>query len=248
MGLAWRVDRGWAKERLEEYLGLLTRFSPRTTPSGQYRTADRSVVPELQAREPTVREILRTLDPQLAAFKFDPGRGTPLSDIEGRVRRGLGILADREEWAIRLAPDAPQLTADRLHPWVWDPARSLWESKHFRQAVLAGWNAVNARLQEKIGRRDVSEDKLIQEAFSEDGPKEGAPRLRLPGDQQDQTVRSRQRGARMFGLGWVFAIRNPAAHEDGEWDEQVSLEHLAALSVLAQMIDESEVVRAQGEE
>jgi hypothetical protein len=46
----------WAKVRLEEYLALLGRFSPSTTSSGQFSGGDRSVMPELQEREPTVRD------------------------------------------------------------------------------------------------------------------------------------------------------------------------------------------------
>ncbi|MBC6447334.1 TIGR02391 family protein [Actinokineospora xionganensis] len=241
------MDIEWAKTRLEEYLVLLGRFSPSTTSTGQFSGGDRSALPALQEREPTVREILKTLDSTLGNFRLEPGRSGNLSDIAGRVRRGLGILADRKEWAIRLAPDVPQLGADQLHPWVWEAARSLWESKHFRLAVQAGFTSVNARLQAKVGRRDASEDKLFQDTFSDDPPKAGQPRLRISGDPQDQTVASKQRGVRLFALGCAWAIRNPATHEDGEWEEQEALEQLAALSVLARMIDQCEVIRVEDE-
>jgi hypothetical protein len=79
----------------------------------------------------------------------------------------------------------------------------------------------------------------MQEVFSPRPPETGKPRLRIPGDQSSPTVQSRQRGALQLGLGCFFAIRNPAAHESGEWTEQVALEYLATLSVLARLIDES---------
>ncbi len=156
---------------------------------------------------------------------FAPGRSGSVSLLTGQVREGLGILADRKEWAIRLAPDAPQLAADQVPPWVWEAARSLWESKHFRLAVQAGFTSLNAHLQAKVGRRDISDDKLITEVFRDGEPKPGQPRLRVPGDPQDQTVSSRQRGALHFGLGCAFAIRNPASHEDGEWGHSSSSPH-----------------------
>lgn len=108
----------------------------------------------------------------------------------------------------------------------------------------------NAQLQTKVGRRDISDDKLIQECFSEKAPASGKPRLRLPGDQQDQTVQSRQRGTQHPALGCTWAIRNPAAHlaahDAGELDEQHALEQMAALSALARLLDECIVREVDG--
>jgi hypothetical protein len=54
--------------------------------------------------------------------------------------------------------------------------------------------------------------------------------------------RSRQQGALDFGAGCFAAIRNPAAHEHAlEPGDQVALEQLAALSLLARWIDECTV-------
>nr|WP_230415303.1 TIGR02391 family protein [Micromonospora tarapacensis] len=146
-----------------------------------------------------------------------------------------------DEWASRLAPDAPALPADRLHPWVWDAARTFWESQHYRASVHAAASAINAHLQQKVGRRDVADDKLVQEVFSDRPPEAGKARLRIPGDPNTPTVQSRQRGALQLGLGCFFAIRNPAAHETVEWTEQEALEQLAALSVFARLVDGSRV-------
>ncbi|MFH8574186.1 TIGR02391 family protein [Streptomyces sp. NPDC017993] len=56
-------------------------------------------------------------------------------------------------------------------------------------------------------------------------PEPGKPRLRVPGDPTSPTVQSRQRGALQLGLGVFFAIRNPSAHEAGEWTEQEDRQH-----------------------
>lgn len=88
---------------------------------------------------------------------------------------------------------------------------------------------------------DTADDKLVQEAFSEKALKVGKPRLRVPGDPANPTRRSRRRGALQLQLG-VFAIRNPAAHED-EWPEPAAAMQLAALSMLDLLIDSSAVCR-----
>jgi uncharacterized protein (TIGR02391 family) len=124
---------------------------------------------------------------------------------------------------------------------VWNAARSLWETKHYRQAVQTAFTSLNVQIQTKVGRRDVSDDKLIQETFSLDKPKTGQPRLRVPGDRSDPTVQSKQRGLLQLALGCAWAIRNPATHEDKDWDEHDALEKLAVLSVIARMIDQSSV-------
>jgi hypothetical protein len=90
-----------------------------------------------------------------------------------QAERGLGVLADREEVAARLVPDAPVLPADEFHPWVWNSARTLWESHHYRQAVQAAATTLNAKIQDKVQRRDISDAKLVQEVFSESTPRRG---------------------------------------------------------------------------
>lgn len=124
-----------------------------------------------------------------------------------------------------------------MHPWVWDGAHTLWQSEHYREAVRAAAAAINAHTQTKVGRRDVSDAKLMQEAFTDNAPEAGKPRLRFPGDPSDPTVKSQQAGALQFASGCFLALRNPAAHLTNEWSQQEALEKLAALSVLARIID-----------
>jgi uncharacterized protein (TIGR02391 family) len=135
-------------------------------------------------------------------------------------------------------PEGPALPADQLHPWIWQAAQTLWDSEHYRHAVQAAATAINDHTQKKLGRRDIADDKLMQEAFGTNPPAPGRPRLRCPGDPSDPTVQSRQRGAPQYAVGCFFAIRNPATHESSEWDQQIALECLAALSVLARWIDD----------
>jgi hypothetical protein len=68
-------------------------------------------------------------------------------------------------------------------------------------------------------------------------------RLHLPGDKNSKTWRSRQEGLHLVAQGAFAGIRNVAAHTEAEWTEQVALEHLAVLSVVARWADETEVVK-----
>ena len=167
------------------------------------------------------------------------------------LRRSLLTQLARQGWHVRngtlvtgdphITDVAPGIELESLHPWVWDPARKLWDSGHRRHAVQAAASAMNERLQDKVGRHDIADDKLIQEAFSANPPEPGKPRLRIPGDPRNPTVASRQRGVPQFGVGCFWVIRNPATHETAEWPSQEALEQLAALSVLARLIERCEV-------
>jgi hypothetical protein len=232
------MDREWMREQLVSFDDIARRYERSRAP-GDF-IGDQALYDELHRLEPTMKRILHRLDPQIAEkVNIDQMAGEAMARNE--IQRGLGILQDMDEWEKRLAPDAPALLADRLHPWVWDAARTFWESQHYRAAVHAAATSINAHTQAKVNRRDVADDKLIQEAFSEKPPELGKARIRIPGVPHDPTVQSRQRGAMQLGLGCFFAIRNPAAHETGEWPEQDALEQLAALSVLARLIDGSQV-------
>ena len=182
-----------------------------------------------------MKEILKRLDPELTDFNLNGLAGDKAA--RDAVNRGLGILAERDEWEAKLAPDAPVLPADQFHPWVWQAAQTLWDSSHYRHAVQAAATAINDHTQNKLGRRDVADTQLMQETFSPNPPEPGKPRLRCPGDPSNPTTQSRQRGALQYAVGCFGAIRNPATHEQGEWDQQEALECLAALSVLARWID-----------
>jgi hypothetical protein len=71
----------------------------------------------------------------------------------------------------------------------------------------------------------------------------GAP-TSFPGDKSSKTWKSRQEGLHLLAQGAFPGIRNVAARTVGEWSEQVALEHLAVLSVVARWADETEVVTA----
>lgn len=201
---------------------------------------------KMAADAPVVEEILDRVTPGWRQAR------KPLTTSWNHLRemsiRACTILERDEEMRLNLGDDAPRISASKLHPWVWDGARSLWQSGHFRSAVDDALKKVNAETQNKIERRDISETKLFQEAFSENPPESGKPRLRITPPEHSNTYRSRQRGAIHLAEGIYAGIRNPINHESPQdIDEQIALEYLAALSVLARWVDEAEVQQSPPE-
>jgi hypothetical protein len=106
------MDREWMRQQLEAFADLALRYE-RSTGPGDY-LCDPALYEQLHRAEPTVKQILRLLDPQLAEkINLDQIAGEAMARHE--VHRGLGILVDMDEWAARLVPDAPTLPADQFH-------------------------------------------------------------------------------------------------------------------------------------
>ncbi|WP_236246951.1 MULTISPECIES: TIGR02391 family protein [unclassified Streptomyces] len=236
------MDRNWMQQQLEAFDDLALRYI-NSRRAGEY-VGDQALYDQLHQAEPTIKQILQLLDPQLAE-KIDIDQMAGEAMARNEVQRGLGILAAMDEWATRLTPDAPTLAADQFHPWVWQPAAPLWAAEARQDAVLAAARTVNRRLQQKLGRHDIGETDLCLQTFDTKDPVAGKPRLRFPGDRNTPTWRARQEGAKYLAAGAFLAIRNVAAHEDEvSWSEQEALEHLATLSVLARWIFECTVESA----
>lgn len=163
---------------------------------------------------------------------------------EAAVRAREELMREQEVRE-NLGDGSPEISASSLHPWIWSGAESLWQSGHYRSAVEDAAKKVNAETQNRVGRRDLSETKLFQEAFSEKPAEPGKARLRRMTPDGSDTYKSVQRGAMALAEGIFAGIRNPLSHEaDQELDEQVALEYLAVLSVLARWVDESTAERA----
>jgi len=229
------MNRTWAREKLETFAGLVE--------SALSDGGSDERLKELRRRESTVKRILRELEPNSGLFSIEFSAQYP--GVVGDIQRALGLLDDLDELAENLAPQGPQLRADRFHPWVWESGQTFWASSHYRAAVEAAAKAINAHTQTKVGRRDISDNDLMNQVFTEK-PRAGQKYLRIPGDPNDVMIRNRNRALRPFAEGCFAGIRNLAAHEhQDDWDEQPALECLAALSILARWIDECDVVTAE---
>jgi hypothetical protein len=106
------MDREWMRKRLEEFREVCEEYAHSYPPS-EY-LGDPNIRARMFRLEPTAKAVLRALDPDLANFNLD----TMAGEHEGikAVDRGLGMLADLDDVASRLRPEAPTLPADQLHP------------------------------------------------------------------------------------------------------------------------------------
>lgn len=234
------MNLDWALGELERFRALL---EYRDRP-GLYAATYVGTRDELEAQRVVVDRIFaQTIGPRpvVPLSGNDPRR--PDRDWTIRCIESIKREAEIRE---NLGEDAPNLHTHSLHPWIWDGARSLWRSGHYAEAVEGAAKKLNAESQNKIGRRDISETDLVNQAFSDDPPAIGKPRMRPVGDDDGKTARSLRRGIRAFAEGCFAAIRNPASHDGGELSETQALERLAAFSILARWIDDAEVREASG--
>lgn len=235
------INVDWALDELDGFVrATTTHHVPPPSgviSAGTYRTADSEE--EVVKRAQVTEQILDRVLPNWRSLEVSTRRKKWALHHEASLRAREN-LRRQEEIRTNLGDNAPELSASNLHGWVWSGAASLWQSGHYREAVEGAIRKLNAETQNKLGRRDVSETDLFNQAFSEQAPAVGKPRLLRMESDGSTTFKSVQRGARTFAEGVFAGIRNPLAHEaNHEMPEQQALEYLAALSVLARWVDES---------
>jgi hypothetical protein len=233
------VNREWTRERLEQFKGLCEDYEREG--HGEYNHRKRELSAEMATREPAVREILERLDPELAQAELRAMYTGGVTEAFRAMRQALGILRDQDEWKANLAPDAPALVADQFHPRIWDAASAIWDTGSYRIATEHAAGALSADIARKAGSH-LAERELVTEIFAPGEPPPGKTRLHMPGDKATKTWRSRQDGLHHLAQGAYAGIRNVAAHKGDEWPEQIALEYLAVLSVIARWTDEAELV------
>ena len=239
------IDREWAISELSKFI-TATRIVPHPAPNvlGIINAGSRE---EISSQAYVVDRILDVVFPNWRQDFPNPRAHNWMGyhEVALRAKTALERQPELEE---KLGDNSPHIAASQLHPWIWEGARSLWNSGHFREAVSAAVRKINAETQNKIGRRDISETDLFKQAFSLDSAREGKARLRRMAPDSSKTYQSVQRGAWLFAEGIFAGIRNPLSHEaENELSEHEALEYLAALSVLARWVDQSTVEKARGE-
>ncbi len=240
------INSEWAIQQLDAFISATTLTHVPSPPNSigfhSYRTAESE--PEIVKQAQVVEQILDRVVPGWHDLKVDTDRKKWAVHHEASIRAKEALMR-ADEVRANLGDDAPEVSASSLHPWIWSGAASLWRSGHYHSAVEDAAKKVNAETQNKVGRRDLSETKLFQEAFTEKPAEAGKARLRRMTPDGSDTYKSVQRGAMALAEGIFAGIRNPLSHEaDQELDGQVALEYLAALSVLARWVDESSVEHA----
>lgn len=189
---------------------------------------------------PRVLAIVQDVRPEVESLYEIHPFGNTLDFKNGRrvAMEVLGLARTKELTELHLGENAPRLSAQSLHPRVWEAAKAFWHNGHRTTAVQTACTAINEWVQDRVGRKDISDGVLMEQVFSSNPPKAGAPRLRWPGDARDTTVRSMNDGIRQYAAGCFRAIRNPSTHTTEEMSELEALTKLTSISLLATWIDE----------
>lgn len=177
-------------------------------------------------------------------FDIDPTRDEAWEYLTlTLISRALGVLENRSQILAFLGPAGPTMPAEDLHPVIWASAAELWKIEHYRAAVARAATFLNAHVQDRSTRTDLSDKNLMAQVFSPEPASDMKPRLRWAGQGTEQTVTSMVSGLVNFAQGVSLAIRNPATHETAEMPRQIALEQLAAMSLLARWVDECRLDR-----
>jgi Protein of unknown function (Hypoth_ymh) len=140
---------------------------------------------DASARAHVVEQILdRVLPGWRRGRPKDDGRYSWLRD---QASCAQAALQRSEELAEKLGDNAPDMDAANLHPWAWENGKSYWNTGHYHQAVMQAALQINAQTQAKLGRMDISETDLFNQAFSLKDPEPGASRLRFADNDGSKT-------------------------------------------------------------
>lgn len=241
-----KLNHEWAIKEIDQFLRVTDQVGYDNSGGGivVLGTHMRGTQTEASQRAHVVEQILDRVLPGWRQSR--PEKDVKFTWLRDQASRATAAMQRAAELAENLGDNAPDMDAANLHPWAWENGRSFWSTGHYHQAVMQAAIRVNAETQAKLGRMDVSETALFNEAFSMDAPKEGTARLRLTADDGGKTYQNLHRGARSFADGLYTAIRNPGMHKPHEargGEEQLALEQLAAFSLLARWVDQADVHR-----
>jgi uncharacterized protein (TIGR02391 family) len=237
------MNRDWALEQLNVFIEQTNQVR-RDNPN-ILGTRTRAENAEITGQAQVVEQILDRLLPRWRELEM-PSHAKRWQRHREAAIRVREVIQREQEVSENLGENAPELSAAELHPWVWSGASSLWQSGHYREAVEAALKKLNAETQNKVGRRDIGETKLFQEAFTTDAAGQDRGRLRRMEPDDSKTYQSVQRGAMSLAEGIYSGIRNPFSHEaEQDLTEQEALEYLAAASVLARWVDDASVERPE---
>lgn len=169
------IDREWAINELSKLIAA-TKIVPHPSP-GVLMSVNAGNTEEIIGQLYVVDKILDNVFPNWKQEFPDPRAKKWLGyhEVASRAKTALERESEIEE---NLGDNSPHIAASQLHSWIWDGARSLWNSGHIRDAVSAAVRKLNAETQNKIGRRDISETVLFKEAFSSNPAQEGKVHLR----------------------------------------------------------------------
>jgi Protein of unknown function (Hypoth_ymh) len=206
---------------------------------GQTEEPTESLSEEQQTEVPALRTPARHVNGVLTRLTPDHGQ------VTGKTLRDHMVALALVEQALSLIDLARQMQAAEdefgypvlpmrlLDPLVQDAATRHWRSGHYRIAVGEAATNVDRYTQRRLERFDISGTTLMEAAFSASPPQAGKPRLRCPGNQASEAVKSQQVGALNYAKACFMTMRNPAHHQKGDWNPLTAFHHLVSLSQVA---------------
>jgi hypothetical protein len=156
------MNRTWMREHLESFKALCEAYDQEERRSDKYTDAMGTLNSQMNVQIPTVKEIIKRLDPELVGDITEPQHMSGTSHARRAIDQALGILRDQDEWKANLAPDAPSLIADEFHPHVWSAASAIWDTGQYRISVEQASVSLSAHIAKKAGS-SLSERKLVQQ-------------------------------------------------------------------------------------
>lgn len=143
-----------------------------------------------------------------------------------------GLWEKRTEMA--LLPDAQTRVAFQnlsLHPAIAQSCNNIYQSGHYREAVLNASIALVNLVKQKCGQFSLDGSGLMSNVFSPNKPVLAFNELK------DQTDKDEQEGLMHLFMGAVLALRNPRAHALFDDSPELALDYIAFLSMLAKRLD-----------
>lgn len=236
------LDKDWAIGELRAFLHVTEKVPYRNDPGSvvvALGTHQRGSEPEAAMSAHVVEQIL---DRVLPSWREETEGKTGWGVHRRWASRAIAALEREQELEEKLGDASPRLHVGGLHSWVWDPAKKLWNDGHRRAALHAAAASVNTQTQAKTGRVDLSDKALFEQVLSLEAPAPGKPRLRVAVEDGTPHYRSQQEGCMKLAVGLSQTVRNEAAHTVDELPELIALERLAALSMLARLLDEADLL------
>jgi hypothetical protein len=131
-GIGATVTATWALAELRQFAHLTGTFYPNGSLYRRNVGEEGDIVAAAQVAE-------HILDRVLPDWRSTVPVGAPAywEQHNEATLRVIVAIERREELETNLVDNAPKLSAGSMHPWIWDAARSLWQSGHLRQAVTA---------------------------------------------------------------------------------------------------------------
>lgn len=236
-------DYQWADEYLTKYYDDLTGYINRVN-DGEELSGELSLLhSSLVANQGPIRRIAEDVLGEPVPRFGEPFKASAEYEQHRLIAEALVLIRKEsdmdEHWSAEVTID---IDTEALHPWVWHAAEDLWASEHWGEAVEAAAKVINAKMQDKVGRRDVSEVSLVNSAWSRGDPAPGKARLRVGDPSDPQTYTSLNEGALALGQAVYKLWRNPLAHLPAKMRRQRALEGLAAASAFADLVDTAEVI------